>query len=1045
MNLLKKTHQLRRLICIVILVASYSVTFAQNITVRGKVIDQDDLSVIGATVVLKSNPQVGVMTDLDGFFELKVPANSTLTVSYMGLETTSVKAVAGKEIMVKMKADATALEEVVVVGFGQQSKASVVGAIAQVSSEVLERSAGVPDIGSALTGNLPGVITTSSTGMPGEEDPEIVIRSASSWNNSAPLVLVDGIERPISSVDINSVASVSVLKDASATAVYGVKGANGVILFTTKRGQDSKAKVNINFNSTVKVPSQLPDKYDSYDALRLRNQVIEHELGVSPNSWAKMTPQYTLDKYRNPLNQTEAERYPNIDWTDAIFKDYTTAYNLNVNAIGGNKVVKYFAGIDFQHEGDLFEQWDNGRGYNTEYSYNRLNTRTNLDFDVTKSTKFSVNLLASVGMKREPHTNNGNIWEIAQRWNGAYGTPPNAFYPIYEDGSFGFYPDNTNVRNPVSSLILGGDAVKSTVTLNTDFILVQKLDFITKGLSARGTISWDNVIIEQKRGINDNNMEMAFSSSQSKYVDPETGDIILTATPNPETGFDFIPAIGWKADGGSINTGALQRRLSYQAQLNYGRKFGEHDVTAMGVFKRQEYAIGSQVAQYYEDWAFRMTYNYNKRYYAEYNGAYNGSEKFSEANRFAFFQSGALGWALTEENFMEPFRKYLTMLKFRVSYGLIGDDNINGRWLYLTQWAYGNNIKFEPNGDSPYTWYREATIGNPDVQWETVSKLNYGFDYSILEGMFAGSVDIFRDHRYDILINGAERAEPTYFGAKPPTANLGEMKTRGYEVELRFNKKITRDLHVWANANFTHAENEVVKRADPLLKPDYQKAAGHALGQNYSYVNSGFIGNYDQLYGSAPHDVYNTQRLPGDYNIVDFNCDGIIDSNDQVPYEFSGIPQNTYNATVGVDFKGWNLFLQFYGVTNVSRSVDLNDFDRDADNVYNLGKSWWSIDNPNADVTVPRYLSQKSGYSTSTQHLYDGSYIRLKSAELGYTFDKNQLKSLRLNSLKIYLSGNNLWLWSRMPDDRESNYAAYASTGAYPTMRRFNLGLKIGF
>ena len=1045
MNLLNKPLQLRRLMCLVILVAFHSVMFAQNATIRGKVIDQDDLSVIGATVVLKNNPQVGTMTDLDGFFELRVPANSTLQVSYMGMETAIVKATTGKEMLIVLKADSKALEEVVVVGFGQQSKASVVGAIAQVSSEVLQRSTGVPDIGSALTGNLPGVITTSSTGMPGDEDPEIVIRSASSWNNSAPLVLVDGLERPISSVDINSVASVSVLKDASATAVYGVKGANGVILFTTKRGQDSKAKVNISFNSTIKAPSSLPTKYDSYDALSLRNQAIEHELGVSPSSWGKMTPEYILNKYRYPLNQIEAERYPNIDWTDVIFKDYTTAYNLNVNAIGGNKIVQYFAGLDYQHDGDLFEEWENGRGYQTAYTYDRLNARTNLDFNITKTTKFSLNLLASVGSKREPHSNSGNIWDIAQRWNGAYSTPPDAFYPIYEDGAFGFYPDNTNVRNPVASLILGGDAVKSTVTLNSDFVLVQKLDFITKGLSARGSISWDNVIIEQRRGINDNSMEGINSTSQNKYVDPETGDVTLTVMPNPETGFDFIPSIAWKEDGGSINNGALQRRLSYQTQLNYGRKFAEHDVTAMGVFKRQEYAIGSQIAQYYEDWAFRVTYNYNKRYYAEYNGAYNGSEKFSSDNRFAFFQSGALGWALTEEKFMEPFRKYLSMLKFRVSYGLIGDDNINGRWLYLTQWAYGNETKFYNQDPSPYTWYRESKIGNPDVHWETVAKLNYGFDYSLFEGVIGGSVDIFRDHRYDILINGNQRAEPSYFGAAPPTANLGEMKTRGYELELRFNKKLGRDWRLWANANITHSENEVVKRSDPDLMPEYQKAAGHALGQNKSFIDAGFIGSYDQLYGTAPHDVYNSQRLPGDYNIVDFNCDGVIDSNDQAPYAFSGVPQNTYNATVGVDYKGWNLFMQFYGVTNVSRSVDLTDFERDADNVYDLGKTWWSKENPDAGVTVPRYLSQSSNYSNGTKYLYDGSYIRLKSAELGYTLNSDQLKSLRLNSLKIYLSGNNIWLWSRMPDDRESNFAAYSSTGAYPTMKRFNLGLKISF
>ena len=294
------------------------------------------------------------------------------------------------------------LDEVVVVGYGQQKKASVVGAITQTTGEVLQRAAGVTNIGAALTGNLPGVITTSSSGLPGEEEPKIIIRSATSWNNTEPLVLVDGVERPMGSVDINSVQSISVLKDASATAVYGVKGANGVILVTTKRGSEGSAKIDVSANYTIKAPSMLPNKLNSYDALMARNLAIEHELGTYPSSWGDIRPQSIINKYRNPLNWQEAERYPNVDWQKALFQDFTSSYSANLSVSGGTSFVKYFTSADFVHEGDLFKVWDNGRNYQSGYGYNRMNVRSNLDFNLTRTTLLKVNLSGSNGAKKSP-------------------------------------------------------------------------------------------------------------------------------------------------------------------------------------------------------------------------------------------------------------------------------------------------------------------------------------------------------------------------------------------------------------------------------------------------------------------------------------------------------------------------------------------------------------------------------------------------------------------------------------------------------------------
>ncbi len=1023
-----------------------SAVYAQNVvSVKGVVVDSDGLAVLGATVVIKEDYTSGESTDLDGAFEIKAPKNSTLVVSYIGMKTKEVVVTGAATLNIKLEADAELLDEVVVVGYGQQKKASVVGAIVQASGEALERTAGVPDIGTALTGNLPGVVTTASTGMPGSEDPQIVIRGASSWNNSSPLVLVDGVERTMSSVDMGSVESISVLKDASATAVYGVKGANGVILITTKRGQEGKAIVNVTANATMKAPSMLPEKYDSYDALRLRNQAVVNELSISPNSWAFMTPQATLDMYRNQTTMEQKMRYPNVDWVDEMFKDFAMSYNASVNVSGGNDKLSYFVSSDYQYEGDLFEQWNAGRGYESTYSYNRINFRSNLDYKITPTTTFSMNVAGSTAIKRAPWAYSSgaaqDAWQEAQRWGGAYGTPPDAFLPQYEDGTWGFYsPNPDNITNPVMTLATSGDQRTTTIDLKTDFALNQKLDFITEGLSARATVSWDNIFVESGRGINDNN-----NKPQMMWVNPDTGAYVYRSQSSINTGFDFNPANIWTTNSGYIASWLLQRRLFYQGQINYARTFDKHSVTALGVFNRQEYAYGSQVPNFREDWAFRVTYDYDNRYFIEYNGAYNGSEKFAPQNRFAFFNSGALGWAVTEESFMENV-DFLSYLKIRASYGEIGDDNTNGRWLFQSQWAYGGATQFtfdtSGNGIScPYTWYREEVIGNEDIHWETVTKLNIGADYSLFDGLLAGSFDWFHDKRDDILVNGKDRSVPLYFGAVPPTVNIGVMETQGYEFEVRFNKEFSKDARLWVNANMTHAENMIVRRADAELTPAYQKQAGYSLGQNHNYVSADFLTTYDKMYGSTAHDVYDANRLPGDYRIVDYNCDGIIDTNDSVPYGYTGTPENTYSATFGATYKHWSAFVQLYGVNNVSREVYLNSFDAGANNVYNLG-NWWEPGLEESDMLVPRYLSAQSDYSRGTQYTYDGSYLRLKNVEIAYTFDDSQIGKAGIKNLKVYVNGNNLWLWSRMPDDRESNYGGYSSTGAYPIMRRVNLGVK---
>lgn len=1014
-------------------------------TVRGTVVDDTGEPLIGATIALKGG-SAATASDIDGNYSLQVPDLKTavLKVSYVGYLPQEIKVNGRSTVDVTLQTNAEQLEEVVVVGYGQQKKASVVGAITQTTGEVLERAAGIHDISAALTGNLPGVVTMQSSGMPGEESAKITIRGASSWNNSDPLVLVDGIERDMNSVDVGSVKSISVLKDASATAVYGVKGANGVILITTKRGEEGRAKIDVSFTATLKSASKLPNKFDSFDALAARNKAVVHELGLMPSSWSYMTPYETLLKYRNPANLEEFERYPNVDWQDYLFKDYAMAYNGAVSISGGTRFVKYFAAIDFVHEGDLFRNFDNHRGYETGFGYNRINARSNLDFQLTKTTVFKVNLSGSNGQKRSTWPNDGSgfnqsNWNDVQVWAGAYNIAPNVFRPVYADGSYGYYPAFSSQVTNSADLLANGGAFKTTATrINTDFVLEQNLDFITKGLNFRGMISWDNQFREQGRGVSD-----LYNGPQYKWIDPATGAVTKKNPTETTSQFDYLPGSKWSTQAGSVSDGNTLRNLNYQLQLNWNREFDVHNVGLTGVWTRQETAIGSMIPMYREDWVFRATYNFADRYFVEYNGAYNGSEKFKKGKRFGFFNSGAIGWRVSQEKFWEGLRDWWEELKIRASYGEIGDDS-GGRYLYMDEWGTGGNTSMDITGydnRSMYTFYYLSKLGNPDAGWEKVKKFNLGIDYAFLNNMFAGSVEIFKDKRDGILINGNDRAMPSYFGQTPPTANLGKAESKGFEVEVRFSKNINRNMRVWANLSMTHAANKIIDRDDPALKPAYQKQAGYVIGQTHSYLDKGFLNSFDDIYGSPSHDVNDASRLPGDYYIVDFNGDGVVDNKDSVPYGYSGTPQNTYNATIGFEWKGFSCFAQFYGVTNVTREVSLVSFGNHIDNVYNIG-DWWSGETGTGDILIPRWYSTVSGYSNGTQYLYDGSYVRLKNVELAYTFTNGWIKKLGLSYMKLYLNGNNLWVWSRMPDDRESNFSGGSGSGAYPTMRRFNFGVR---
>lgn len=1018
---------------------------SKEIRISGVVSDDKGNRVAGATVVV-SGTAIGVLSGPDGQYALTVPEGSEVSVSFVGYATYKFRVGAASVYNVVIKEEANDIDAVMVVGYGTQKKSTLIGAVTQTGNKELQRTGGVTNLAQTLTGNLPGLATIQNSGQPGANDPTILIRGRSSWNSSAPYILVDGVERRMNDIDVNEVETISVLKDASATAVYGVKGANGVILITTKRGAIGKPVVTVSANTTFKVPSMLVDKLDAYDAITLRDAAIEKESVIAPTSWNDYVPFEVRDRYRNQAGLRYPEAYPNIDWQKLLTENFAMDYRANLSVSGGNKVVRYFTSASYLYEGDILKSKPKfyGEDWKPGYNNSRFNFRSNVDINITKSTTLAVNLSAIYTDRSQPATNSSDF--NGQILNALYITPSNVYMPRYSNGLWGYCNSVSNgYYNPVQFLTtMGYEKIRKTNVIS-DFVLTQKLDFITPGLSVMGKFSFDNVFSSKQTynpGYRLNGYYLDPAIEDASYLpgfDPADYEKTQELSTIPYYDTAHSP---WKLGDETNDAGATMRRIYYQAQINYSRMFGKHDVSATGVFTREQYATGSDFMKYREDWIFRATYNYDSRYMLEANGAYNGSEQFGEGYRFDFFPSVGLGWAVNNESFLRG-QTWLDLFKLRYSFGLVGDDNVPGRWLYMSQYQTNNAIT--GMGDtftvrSPYTLYQQKTIGNPDIHWEKARKSNYGVDVSVLNSLLTFSFDYFTELRSDIIIPGANRQLPIYYSFYVPAANVGEVEKKGYEIVLGLRKQFGANWNVWANFNMAHVKDEILTREEPQLLSANLKQAGYPLGQIKAPISDGFMKNWDEIYSSPVYATNDASKLPGDFRVIDFNADGNYDATkDIAPYGYSDIPQNTYSATLGFDFKGFSLMLQFYGVSNVTRNVTKNNFSNGLDIAYSHAQDYWSPDNPTGTSFLPRWKA--AGNMTANYYYVDGSYVRLKNAELSYTFNKAALKKLGLSGLRVYVNGNNLCFWSKeLPDDREIGNGAF-----YPNTKRFNIGIDLKF
>ncbi len=1043
-------------------------TYAQ-ITVTGNVVDEGGLPLPGVSVIIKGTT-TGTVTNMDGNFSISnVNSNNVLVFSFVGMAIQEFTVGNQTTINVVMAEQTIGIEEVVAVGYGVQKKESVVGSIAQATEEELKRTGNVTDLRQALSGNLPGIVALTSSGEPGgvttgESATNIFIRGQNTWNGGQPLILVDGVERDMNNIDVNEVETISVLKDASATAVFGVKGANGVILITTKRGKAGKTVLNFNYVGTSIMLSRQPDKLDSYDAMMAKNEIIEREGVLNQPSWNAYVPYEIVQRYQKPQSAEYAVIYPNVDWEDAMFKDMGFSHRATVSARGGSKSVKYYGLLAYTHEGDMFEDFDNQKGYEPNYNFDRFNFRSNIDFQLTKSTKLQFNLSGYYSQKNTNWNNEGSTsradWWM---WAATYYIAPNLFIPMHEDGRWGAYQEGANnTLNPLAVVYNIGIRETRTTQLNSDFVLDQDLDFITPGLKFRANLYYDNSV-RSEGGIydaansiraNEANTNVPFKQIypmlyEGPDQDPSEYTLLL---PVSDEEYDWVLR-PWSIRAEDIKDAnwsgyiPVTRRLSYQGQLNYARTFKEHSVSAMGVFKREEYAQGSMFKNYREDWVFRTTYDYDSRYLFEVNGAYNGSEQFGPGYRFDFFPSLAVGWYVSNEKFFKV--DWIDRLKLRYSIGKVGDDKVSGsRWLYSSQLGYGGYARLNEasNGRSPYTFYTESVVGNPNIQWETALKTNIGFEMGVLKNMFTLDFDYFTEDRTDILMSGGSRTVPPFFGTTPPSANLGHVKSKGFEFELGFNKRINNNVGVWANFSVTHNENKVIYKDDPPLQQDHLKAEGYPIGQQKRLIKTEFYNNWDEVFASIPTETNDLQKLPGYYDLIDFNADGVIkNSEDIAPVGYSTIPQNTGNLSVGANYKGFSAMVQFYGVNNANRYIAFDNYRNNIDIVFGHVSDYWSKDNTDATSFLPRWQTQAE--NVGDYYLYDASYLRLRTAEIAYSFNEAAwVKEAGFSNLRIFLNGNNLFFWSKLPDDRETTHdGANDTQGAYPTTKRINFGVELTF
>ena len=1037
------------------LLLSPPLLWGQNHSIKGQIVDaKSNEPLIGVNITVEGTSN-GTISDVDGHFTLTATPDAVLKISYIGYREILLKvADLKKDAIISLEEDSKQLEEVVVVGYGVQKKVTSVGSITQTGGNELMKGGSVNSVSEALQGKLNGVVAINSSGMPGDNEVKMYIRGKSTWDNTDPLVLVDGIERNMNDVDMNEIESISVLKDASATAVYGVRGGNGVILITTKRGTDTAPVINFSANYTFKSPTTSMKLADHVTAMQAYNMAMANDA-----SWDKLIPQSTIDAWSRAYAEGNYGAYndvfPYVNWWDELITGgFTQNYNINIR--GGTDYMKYFASAGYQGDGDIYDLKKND-DFDPRHTYKRYNWRSNFDFNFTKSTKLSINIAGSMGYRNKSIDNDSPFNRIL--------TESTSDHPImYSDGNWG----DDEEKNPVANMNLGGAKLRKTFQGWYDASLEQKLDFITKGLKVAAKVSYSsssttNTDVYRGGGSADQALKSIVRYHRVyDYANPVVntdGTITYPMIEDkrlPTSESVPLPPGVTMWDG----LDAYTRRFYYEFSVAYNRSFNDHNVSALALVNRKIYderytennTQYMRFPNYNEDWVGRVTYNWKERYLTEMNISYTGSEKFARGERFGLFPSFSLGWRLSEEPFIKKsIGKVLTNAKFRYSWGKVGSDAGAKRWNYIQQFTSDGNITLGTDA-SGQIWgplYHEGDVANLNSTWEKSTKQNLGIEIGLWNKLDI-TLDLFDEKRKDILMEPQTTSFIT--GAKFNALNIGSTKNHGFELELHYNDKIGSDFRYHVGFTLASSENRVVFRDDPVNGPNHLKEAGKPIGHQNRYLAVGNYETIDDVFNNAQTGSINSvapgQVVPGDFIYIDFDSNGILNGQDKVAVDELNYPLHTYGLNLGFDWKGLSFSAMFYAPTGVYKLVN---------SVYSAsfksGKINAQPDVMNArtpetantsGVRAPALHLTNDGAFNGTESTYryqNFSYLRLKTMELGYNLPKKWLKTVGLKSLQVYVTGNNLLTWWG-GDDRIDPEGEQAK---YPILRSFTSGVRVSF
>ena len=1037
------------------LLLSPPLLWGQNHSIKGQIVDaKSNEPLIGVNITVEGTSN-GTISDVDGHFTLTATPDAVLKISYIGYREILLKvADLKKDAIISLEEDSKQLEEVVVVGYGVQKKVTSVGSITQTGGNELMKGGSVNSVSEALQGKLNGVVAINSSGMPGDNEVKMYIRGKSTWDNTDPLVLVDGIERNMNDVDMNEIESISVLKDASATAVYGVRGGNGVILITTKRGTDTAPVINFSANYTFKSPTTSMKLADHVTAMQAYNMAMANDA-----SWDKLIPQSTIDAWSRAYAEGNYGAYndvfPYVNWWDELITGgFTQNYNINIR--GGTDYMKYFASAGYQGDGDIYDLKKND-DFDPRHTYKRYNWRSNFDFNFTKSTKLSINIAGSMGYRNKSIDNDSPFNRIL--------TESTSDHPImYSDGNWG----DDEEKNPVANMNLGGAKLRKTFQGWYDASLEQKLDFITKGLKVAAKVSYSsssttNTDVYRGGGSADQALKSIVRYHRVyDYANPVVntdGTITYPMIEDkrlPTSESVPLPPGVTMWDG----LDAYTRRFYYEFSVAYNRSFNDHNVSALALVNRKIYdeRYTENNTQYMrfpnnnEDWVGRVTYNWKERYLTEMNISYTGSEKFARGERFGLFPSFSLGWRLSEEPFIKKsIGKVLTNAKFRYSWGKVGSDAGAKRWNYIQQFTSDGNITLGTDA-SGQIWgplYHEGDVANLNSTWEKSTKQNLGIEIGLWNKLDI-TLDLFDEKRKDILMEPQTTSFIT--GAKFNALNIGSTKNHGFELELHYNDKIGSDFRYHVGFTLASSENRVVFRDDPVNGPNHLKEAGKPIGHQNRYLAVGNYETIDDVFNNAQTGSINSvapgQVVPGDFIYIDFDSNGILNGQDKVAVDELNYPLHTYGLNLGFDWKGLSFSAMFYAPTGVYKlvnSVYSASFKSGKINAQPDVMNAWTPETANTSgVRAPALHLTNDGAFNGTESTYryqNFSYLRLKTMELGYNLPKKWLKTVGLKSLQVYVTGNNLLTWWG-GDDRIDPEGEQAK---YPILRSFTSGVRVSF